>query len=281
MGSINSVWFWAPSHPTPTSNCGQQPTLSLHHSGTAGLPPGELCHQPLLSLTFDLRSDFRSHTPLPAGSRHLLTLEWEMERPHGQLAGPHPKTPAWDNPGLHACQPPQELVTLGSAPGSGEHHCLYSTPWRLHPGLSSWWDPHRQCTGTGLAPTLAWCQSPYPEPPECAACPNPQLWVLSHMPISRLHVQLGEEGGPWRAAPSGLPHHAYYAPSWGWRAPRPSHAILSRGTLFTPIPHSVGSLENKRYLTQKRSTREASLLPLHSLASVPGRSGVDTPGETS
>lgn len=158
---------------------------------------------------------------------------------------------------------------------------LYSTPRRLHPGLSSWWDLHRQCTGTGLAPTLAWCQSPSPEPPECAACPNPQLWVLSHTPISRFHVQLGEEGGPRRAAPSGLPHHAYYAPSWGWLAPRPSHAILSRGTLSTPIPHSVGSLENKRYLTQKRSTREASLLPLYSLASVPGRSGVDTPGETS
>lgn len=53
----------------------------------------------------------------------------------------------------------------------------------------------------GLVPTLAWCRSPYPEPPECAARPNPQLWVLSHMPISRLHVQLGGEGGPQRAAP--------------------------------------------------------------------------------
>lgn len=48
----------------------------------------------------------------------------------GKLAGPHSKTPAWDNPGLHACQPPQELVTLGSAPGRGVHHCLYSTPQR-------------------------------------------------------------------------------------------------------------------------------------------------------
>lgn len=131
MGSINSVWFWAPSHPAPTSNCGQHPSPDPHHSGTAGLPPGELCHQPLLSLTFDLRSDSRPHTPLPAGSRYLLTLEWEMERPPGQLSGPHPKTPAWDNPGLHACQPPQELVTLGSAPRRGVHHCLYSTPRRL------------------------------------------------------------------------------------------------------------------------------------------------------
>lgn len=171
MGSINSVWFWAPSHPAPTSNCGQHPSPDPHHSGTAGLPPGELCHQPLLSLTFDLRSDSRPHTPLPAGSRYLLTLEWEMERPPGQLSGPHPKTPAWDNPGLHACQPPQELVTLGSAPRRGVHHCLYSTPGDY--GLSSWWGLHRQCTGTRTCTHFGLVPKPIPRATRVRCPPQP------------------------------------------------------------------------------------------------------------
>ena len=99
----------------------------------------------------------------------------------------------------------QSRAAHTSTPTRAGDSRLSSRKWR--PSLSLFYTPETTvyqvggtcAQGQGLAPMLACCQNPSPQPPECTACPNPQLWVLSHMPISRLHVQLGEEGGPWRA----------------------------------------------------------------------------------
>ena len=133
-----------------------------------------------------MRSD-----PLPASrqARRLLCVRLgDGETP--RAAGPQPKHPAWDNPGQDraegcTCANPLYGCWWLWAQLLGVETITVSILYTGDQGLSSWWDlPSGTdvAQGRGLAPTLAWCQSPHPQPPGCTASPKPQLWVLSDTP---------------------------------------------------------------------------------------------------